>query len=610
METSMLYPKTTATRRVIDMCGMWNFKFDPQGIGREEGWEKGLKFPLSMVVPSSFNDYFTEKSQREYTGDFWYETDIFVPEEWQNKNISIRFDGATHRATVFVNGCEIISHEGGFTPFLAKINHVVKFNEKNKVVVKLNNELSRSTLPAGETRTMADGTKISKPYFDFFNYSGLIRPVRLIATPKESITDFDVVHKLEGDNSITSYSVETTGNHDVEVAVFDDIGNFVAKSKGKTGEIRINNVRLWNVRDAYLYNFIIQIKDGEEIIDEYMEDIGIRTVSIQGTDILINNKSVYLKGFGKHEDSPLFGRGYNPAYMKRDFELMKWCGANSFRTAHYPYSEEIMQMADREGFLVIDEVAAVGFFESIMNFMEASTKASTGFFTYEDVHTKTKKVHKEAIRELICRDKNRACVFAWSLMNEPETTNEAAVEYFKDIFQYARELDCQSRPRTFAMIALSLPDTCTCYSFADFISLNRYYGWYMQGGFEISEAKNTFIKEMDKWSAKKLNKPFVFTEFGADTIPGMHKLPSVMWSEEYQREYLDMQFEVFDKYQFVKGEQIWNFADFQTVEGIMRADGNKKGIFTRDRQPKFAAYLLKQRWEAMPDDYKGGSNQI
>ena len=597
MKKSMLYPKITATRRIIDMCGMWSFKFDPESAGLENGWQNGLSTPLSMVVPSSFNDYFTEKEQREYTGDFWYETDVFVPGEWHDKNIDIRFDGAVHRACVFVNGEEIMSHEGGFVPFTARINNVVKFNQTNKVVVKLNNELSRATLPAGETRTMADGRKISKPYFDFFNYAGLIRPVRLVATPKEEIIDFEVVHKLDGDNSITSYTVETSGENRVEISVFDEKGNFIAKAEGKKGEIRIDNVHLWNVLDSYLYTFVITIKNGDETIDEYTQQIGIRTVEIKGTDILINNKPVYLKGFGKHEDSPVLGRGYNPAFAKRDFELMKWCGANSFRTAHYPYSEEIMQMADREGFLVIDEVAAVGFFESIMNFMEASTKTSTGFFTHEDVHTKTKEVHKKAIEELIRRDKNHACVFAWSLMNEPETTNSAAVEYFRDIFDYASKTDPQNRPRTFALIAMSLPDTCTCYNFADFICLNRYYGWYMQGGFEMADAKNTFIKEMDKWAEKGLNKPFVFSEFGADTIPGMHKLPSVMWSEEYQKEYLEMQFKVFDKYDFVKGEQIWNFADFQTVEGIMRADGNKKGIFTRDRQPKMAAYLLKERWQ-------------
>ncbi len=604
MKKSMLYPQTTATRRVYDMCGMWKFRFDAKSEGEAKGWCNGLGKAELMVVPSSFNDYFTDKESREYTGDFWYETSVFIPGELKDKNVAIRFDGVTHRAVVFVNGTEVAQHEGGFVPFTAEINNAVKWDEENIIVVKGNNELSRNSLPAGETRILADGKKICKPYFDFFNYSGIIRPVRLVAVPKESIIDFSVVHELHGADSVTSYIADTSGEHDVEVTVYDEEGSKVASSCGKAGEIRIQNVKLWNVRNAYLYTFHIKIKNGDTVIDEYSEKIGIRTVKIDGTEILINNKPVYLKGFGKHEDSPLYGRGYNPAAIKRDFELMKWCGANSFRTAHYPYSEEIMQMADREGFLVIDEVAAVGFFESIMNFMEASSKASTGFFTYDDVHTKTKQVHKDAIKELIQRDKNRACVFAWSLMNEPETTNDAAVPYFREIFDYAAGLDPQERPKTFALIAMSLPDTCTCYSVADFLCLNRYYGWYMQGGYEIGDAKDAFISEMDKWKAKNLDKPFVFSEFGADTISGMHKLPSVMWSEEYQKEYLKMQFEVFDSYDFVKGEQIWNFADFQTTEGIMRADGNKKGIFTRDRQPKLSAYFIKERWEELPDNYK------
>ena len=66
-----------------------------------------------------------------------------------------------------------------------------------------------------------------------------------------------------------------------------------------------------------------------------------------------------------------------------------------------------------------------------------------------------------------------------------------------------------------------------------------------------------------------------------------------------------MQHEVFDSFDYVIGEQVWNFADFQTTEGIMRVNGNKKGIFTRNRQPKLAAYLLKERWEGLPLNYKG-----
>ena len=114
-----------------------------------------------------------------------------------------------------------------------------------------------------------------------------------------------------------------------------------------------------------------------------------------------------------------------------------------------------------------------------------------------------------------------------------------------------------------------------------------------------------FRSELDAWKSLNLGKPFIFSEYGADTLCSEHKLPSVMWSQEYQEEYLDMTNKVFDSYDFVKGEQIWNFADFQTTEGIMRVNGNKKGVFTRQRQPKAVAYLLKKRWNSLPLDYKG-----
>ena len=110
---------------------------------------------------------------------------------------------------------------------------------------------------------------------------------------------------------------------------------------------------------------------------------------------------------------------------------------------------------------------------------------------------------------------------------------------------------------------------------------------------------------MRKWKEVEPDKPFMFTEYGADTSAMEHKLPSVMWSQEYQEEVLELIHQVFDSLDFVVGEQVWNFADFQTTEGIMRVNGNKKGIFTRQRQPKAAAFLLKKRWESLPVDYKG-----
>ena len=603
LEHSMLYPKTTLTRRRISMDGMWKFHLDERSVGENEGWIDGIPGEEMIPVPASFQDFYTEKDIREYTGDFWYETDFFVPGEWEGREILLRFGAATHRASVYVNGILITEHEGGFLPFSAKVTTVVRYDSYNKVVVKVNNELNCTNIPCGETITLPNGKKMSKPYFDFFNYAGLQRSVYLLAVPRESVVDFDLDYAIHGKNAEVSYQVRTNGEHAVQLELLDAEGSCVAQKDGKEGVLYVENAHLWQVRNAYLYRLRIRIMDGEELIDEYEQEIGIRTVKVEGTDILINGEPVYLKGFGKHEDSDIVGRGFSIGIMKRDFELMKWIGANSFRTSHYPYSEEIYQMADREGFLIIDEVPAVGMFQSLMNFMEASTGKQTAFFEKETTPVLLK-AHLRAIEEMIARDKNHPSVVAWSLLNEPETTNEAAVPYFKEVFDLANKLDMQKRPRTFALIMNSLPDTCKCYQFSDIIALNRYYGWYMKGGYEICVAEELFRKEMDAWKEKKLNKPFIFTEYGADTLASEHKLPSVMWSQESQDEYLKMTHEVFDSYDFIKGEQIWNFADFQTTEGIMRVNGNKKGVFTRQRQPKDIAYKLKERWENLPLDYK------
>lgn len=591
----MLYPRDTATRRAVSMDGMWRFQTDGQQEGRDEHWMDGLPGTDTIPVPASFQDFYTDKDMREFTGDVWYETDVFVPGEWEGQEVAIRFGCAAHRAEVYVNGVHIVSHEGGFLPFLAVVTKIVRYNAFNKVVAVVNNELNVTSIPCGETKVLGNGKKMAHPYFDFFNYSGLLRPVKLITYPKEHIEDLSLVHTFQGADALVHYQAETTGEHPVTVEVFDGSSKKVASCTGKEGTLTIPHVHKWDIRDGYLYRFVIRIMDNETVIDEYHDYIGIRTIQIRGSEILLNGRSVYLKGFGKHEDSDIVGRGFNMGVMKRDLECMKWIGANCFRTSHYPYSEEIYQMADREGILVIDEVAAVGLFKSLMNFMEASTGRETAFFQAPTIPALLEN-HLQCVEDMICRDKNHACVIAWSLLNEPETTDAAAVPYFEKIFAKAHEADPQKRPRTFAMIMNSLPHNCKCYPFSDFLSLNRYYGWYMMGGYEISDAEAAFRKELDAWEAKELDKPVVFTEYGADTNPAEHKLPSVMWSQEYQVEYLKMCHRVFDSYPFVAGELVWNFADFQTTEGILRMNGNKKGIFTRQRQPKMAAYYYRERW--------------
>ena len=601
---SLLYPCESSARRVVSLDGMWRFAFDPQGQGVDKGWTMALPESITMPVPASFCDFFTDKDSREYCGDFWYETDFFVPGEWEGKDIAVRFGSVTHHARIFVNGVEVTAHEGGFLPFDAAVTDIVRYNQHNHLAVLANNELNETMLPAGRTTTLSNGKKMATPYFDFYNYAGIHRPVKLMALPKERVLDFSVVHSLSGTAADVAYTVATNGSHAVCVDVYDGAEK-VAHGDGKSGTLHIDNVKLWNVHAAYLYSFVIRITDGETVVDEYREKIGIRTFEIKDGNFLLNGKAVYLRGFGKHEDADIRGRGLDLATVKRDYELMKWIGANCFRTSHYPYAEELYQMADEEGFLVIDEVPAVGFMESTMNFLSASqgNGKKVGWFEKETTPQLLEN-HKAALIDMINRDKNHASVIAWSILNEPQCTSEGTEAYFKTLFDLAHEIDPQKRPRTYAIVMMSLPNNSKGQQFADFISLNRYYGWYVMGGMNIVDAEAAFRREMDGWSMALHGRPMIFTEYGADTMPSEHKLPSVMWSQEYQNEYLDMNHAVFDSYDFVKGELVWNFADFQTTEGIMRVNGNKKGIFTRQRQPKDAAFHFRARWTSLPVDYK------
>ena len=145
----------------------------------------------------------------------------------------------------------------------------------------------------------------------------------------------------------------------------------------------------------------------------------------------------------------------------------------------------------------------------------------------------------------------------------------------------------------FVNVMLAPYGKCRVSQFGDVLMLNRYYGWYVHTG-DLEAAERAWEEELKGWASE--GKPIIITEYGADTYPGLHTLLAQPWSEEYQIAYLDMNHRVFDRIDAVVGEQVWNFADFATTSRVMRVGGNKKGVFTRDREPKGAAYALRRRW--------------
>jgi beta-glucuronidase len=592
----MLRPQDSSTRERKSLNGLWRFRLDSEGEGRSARWfSQPLPESGQMVVPASFNDIAANATVRDYFGDIWYQTSVWVPLGWQGRRIVLHFESATHRATVWVNDVEVVSHEGGYTPFEADITDHVAPGQEARITALINNTLHWQSIPPGVIEDTPAG-KRQRYWHDFFNYAGIHRSVWLYATDPAHITDVTITTDLDGANGVINYTVDAEGADDLEIKVIlrDAEGTEVTTDTGPSGTLNVPSVHKWAPGDGYLYDLEIQLLRGDTIVDSYHQSVGVRTVKVDGIRFVINGEPFYFTGFGKHEDLPVIGKGHNDAYLVHDFELLKWIGANSFRTSHYPYAEDVLDYADRQGIVIIDETAAVGLNMGLGGGIFGGQGYQT--FSPETANDATREVHAQAIRELIARDKNHPSVVLWSIANEPESDTEEAEKYFQPLFDVARQAD-PTRPIGFVNVMLAPHGKCRVSQFGDVLMLNRYYGWYVNTG-DLEAAELAWEEELKAWAGD--GKPIIITEYGADTYPGLHTLVGEPWTEEYQVEYLDMNHRVFDRIDAVVGEQVWNFADFTTTSGIMRVGGNKKGVFTRDRQPKAAAYALRRRWRKEP----------
>jgi beta-glucuronidase len=592
----MLAPRDTPTRERKSLDGLWRFHIDPDGVGRDQGWPTGLPDgAVEIPVPSSYNDIFAAAAVRNHVGEAWYETTVRVPARWAGERIVLRFGSATHRAVVWVNGAQVVAHQGGYTPFEADITDVVQAGAEALITVVVDNILNWQSIPPGYVDQTPDGPR-QRLLFDFFNYAGIHRTVWLCTIPRAHVSDVTVVTDLSGSTGTVRYDVETAEADELEVRLTlrDAAGTEVARASGASGEFTVADVHPWQPGEGYLYDLAVELwAEADAPLDSYSLPVGVRTVEIDGTRFLINGEPFHFRGFGKHEDSAIRGRAHDNVFMVHDFALMDWLGANSFRTSHYPYAEEVLEYADRHGIVVIDETPAVG----INSGLAAGVFGAEPFVTFspDTIGPVTQDAHRHVIRELVARDKNHPCVVLWSIANEPESITRESRAYFEPLVEETRRLDA-SRPVAFANVQGSDPDVDVITDLFDVVMLNRYFGWYVHAG-DLAAAERALEAELNAWVGK-YGKPIIMTEYGADTLEGLHEALPSPWSEEYQVELLEMSHRVFDRVDAVVGEQLWNFADFATVPGILRVGGNKKGIFTRERQPKAAAHYLRRRWRA------------
>ena len=587
----VLSPRQNQVRNVLDISGLWQFQLDRREEGEAQRWFNALPRPRPIAVPCSWNDLYDDA--RDYLGLAWYRHEFYMPSGWRGQRVFLRIGSATYAAKVWINGSAVAEHLGGHLPFTADITRQLTWDRANVIAIAVENKQLPERVPPGPTGSggvagIMGGFPATS--YDFFPYAGLHRPVLLYSVPAAAhIEDITAVTTTEGGDGVVTVKVVTAGEYTgTGQARLDRVtGDLQFRSGSAETTLRIPGARLWSPRDPHLYPLTITLTDGSRVTDSYTLDIGIRTVAVRGDQLLLNGQPIKLTGFGKHEDFPLHGRGQNLPMWIRDYELLRWVGANSYRTSHYPYAEEAMDLADRLGVLVINETPAVG-------------------LNFEDTDQLTAQRLAQCLqqqRELIGRDKNHPSTIMWCVANEPMAglplgmgtpapgAVEAGTRFFQQLYAEARRLD-GTRPVTLVGVQGGPREW---HGIFDVVCINRYYGWYTLSG-QLEEAARELGGELDELH-RTFSKPVIITEFGTDTLAGSHKTPPEMWTEEYQVEFLRRYLDVAAERPFMAGMHVWAFADFKTGQSVSRATAmNFKGVFTRDRRPKMAAHFLRSRW--------------
>lgn len=565
-------------RNTIDLNGEWNIIVDPYENGfynhryeeKSDGYfsNKKMQHPSDLIeydfltspklrVPGDWN------SQNDrlflYEGSIWYHKDFKVNKKKQKRYL-LHFGAVNYEAIVYLNGEKIGKHEGGFTSFQFDVSASLKDGE-NFVVVKANNRRERDQVPTVNT--------------DWWNYGGITRPVKLIELNETYIADY-MLHLDDGD-SIQGW-VQLDGEKNLNkqlislsIPELNVQQKLTTNSKGLAEFSLGSSPELWQPDKPKRYK--IELSYGDE---QVVDIIGFRRVAVDGENILLNGKAIFLKGISIHEEAPdREGRAWTETDARTTLSWAKELGCNFVRLAHYPHNETMVKMADEMGLLVWSEIPVYWTIQ----------------FEKESVYNNA----ENQLKEMISRDKNRAAIILWSVANETPN-HKVRYEFLDQLVKKARQLD-DTRLITAAM------DTQTSKggvkviddpfaSIVDVIGVNTYCGWY--GGTPESCASL-------RWQSP-YNKPVIISEFGGGALKGKHGKVDERWTEEYQAAVYEHNITMIKNMSFVRGTTPWILKDFRSprrpLPGIQDF-WNRKGLVSEKGEHKLAWNILHDYYESL-----------
>ena len=367
-------------------------------------WQcEGYDYPIYTNIQYPFGNPDPPRIPSTYNPTGMYRTTFSVPGSWKDHLVFIHFGAVKSAFYLWINGQKVGYSQGSKTPAEFDITTYLKPG-KNLLAIKV--------------IRWSDGSYLEDQ--DFWRLSGIERDVFLVATPRIRIADFTVKAGLDenltdglfnltvdlADSGFTGESVS------VSCRITDgDKPVFGEEKAAEAGEAvvfgtTIPGIRPWSAEDPQLYGLEIELKDKNGILQAIHQKIGFRTVQVLNAQLMVNGKSVYLKGVNLHEHHEKTGHYVDVQTRLKDITLMKQNNINAVRTSHYPQDPVWYELCDQYGLYIIDEanIESHG-----MGYRPSRTLANNPDWLG---------AHMDRTQSMVKRDKNHPCIIIWSLGNE------------------------------------------------------------------------------------------------------------------------------------------------------------------------------------------------
>ena len=478
----------------------------------------------------------------------------------------LEFCGANSSATVYANGKEIASHDGGYSTWRVNVTDVL--TDKTLFVIAVDNGINDRVYPQTA---------------DFTFYGGLYRDVNIIAVA-DSHFDLDyyggpgirVTSEISGKDAKVEVEVYVTNQKEaqtIEYTLKDAEGNVVAKKLSKDTKVvlDIENVHLWHGRkDPYLYTAEVKLVEDEEVLDNVTTRFGCRTFKIDpDKGFILNGEEYPLRGVSRHQDRWGLGNALLPEHHREDMDLICEVGATTIRLAHYQHDQYFYNLCDERGMVVWAEIP------------------------YISAHMPTGRENTiSQMKELITQNYNHPSIVVWGLSNEISIkgSSEDLVDNHKVLNDLCHEMD-KTRLTTIACVSMCDMDD-PYIQIPDVVSYNHYFGWY---GGDTSMNGPWF----DKFHEKFPNIPIGCSEYGCEALNWHTSDPQQGdYTEEYQAYYHEELIKQLFSRKYMWATHVWNMFDFGADarnEGGENGQ-NHKGLVTFDRKYKKDAFYAYKAW--------------